>query len=87
MSDWYDNPTAKMVIDYQQDDGEMPIIRKVNMDDNVDPCCGIDLICFDKSDIEWLMQGKPLYAECNGGEYAHLFLLKLKGGNIINAKI
>lgn len=66
-----------MVVDYQLDDGELPIIRKVNMNTKVNPLCGIELMCFDKSEIEWLLQGNPLYAECNG-EYTHLFLLKLK---------
>jgi len=58
MMNWYDSPTVKVIFDWQHD--ETPIIRKVNMNDKVNPCCGIELVCFDKSDIEWLLQGKTI---------------------------
>ncbi|MCR4687700.1 MAG: hypothetical protein K5659_09025 [Lachnospiraceae bacterium] len=42
----------------------------------VDPCYGLEKFSISKSDIEALLDGKKLYTQVNGGEYAVTIILE-----------
>lgn len=76
-SGWY-SETARQILGADLSDCTK-IYEVTDLDKYVKQNCGIEIYAFTKKELEGMLNGKVYWAECNSGEYAHLFVMRKDG--------
>lgn len=77
-----DDYSAKRIIEEQKKYDDTEVYEITDMDIPIECNCGMEVYSFTKEQLEGMLNGKVYWADCNGGEYAHLFVMKGMASNM-----